>query len=227
MDRLAVALPTRRGVVLLGALAAVLAALVGIVETGALNGLDQFSVDQLMPWLDASPEDSGITAESFYRPFPLDAPTAVQLLDLWTYPGSVLVSLVVVCVTGLLLYRRAGLLAGLVPAAAWVVGDVLEVLGKGIITRPALYQSSHAGPIHIAAFDDSFPSGHMLRSTIVAFALAVVWPRTTRWAAAWAALVGPALVLSSAHTVTDVTGGALLALVVVTALWPLVARARG
>jgi membrane-associated phospholipid phosphatase len=224
-DRSPVALPSRRGAALLGALAVVLAALVAIVETGALNRLDQFSVDHLMPWLVAG-GDSGISAESFYRPFPWDAPAAIKVLDFWTYPGSVLVSLLVVVGAGYVLYRRAGIVAGLTPAAAWVVGDALEVLGKGVLTRPALHQSVDGAHIHILAFDDSFPSGHMLRSTFVAFCVAVVWPRATRWAAGWAALVGPALVLSSAHTITDVVGGALLALVVLTALWPVVAPAR-
>ena len=66
--------------------------------------------------------------------------------------------------------------------------------------------------MHVDAFDDSFPSGHMMRGVIVAFAIGLMFTRSWKWAALWAVLVGPALVLQSAHTVTDVVGGALVGL---------------
>ena len=50
-------------------------------------------------------------------------------------------------------------------------------------------------------------------------------PRRSR-AWLWALLVGPALVFQSAHTITDVVGGALVGLIVVVAVYPLVASAR-
>ena len=52
----------------------------------------------------------------------------------------------------------------------------------------------------------------MMRGVVVAWALALVWRRAAPWLVVWVALVGPALVLQSAHTVTDVVGGALVGL---------------
>jgi membrane-associated phospholipid phosphatase len=101
----------------------------------------------------------------------------------------------------------------LLPAAAWVVGNGIEVIGKGTIVRPALYGG--AGRIHIVGFDTSFPSGHMIRGIVVAFAISLIFPRMLRWAAFWAVLVAPALVLQAAHTVSDVIGGILVGLILV------------
>ena len=71
----------------------------------------------------------------------------------------------------------------------------------------------------------------MTRGVVVAWAVALVWRRATPWLVVWAALVGPALVLSSAHTITDVVGGALVGLLAVVAVHPLavarVARSPG
>ena len=53
----------------------------------------------------------------------------------------------------------------------------------------------------------------MLRGVIVAFAIGLVFTRSWKWAAVWAAFVGPLLVLQSAHTITDVIGGALVGLI--------------
>src|SRR3954471_12311753 len=126
------AVPSRRGAALLGGLVAALAVLAALVETGAANTVDQFSVDHLMPWL-VPKDDTGLSPASFYRPFSLDTPTANKLLDLWTYPCSVLISLLVVVVTGSILYRRVGRVAALAPAAAWFMGNVVEVVGKGVL----------------------------------------------------------------------------------------------
>ena len=91
LEGLAVPLPSRRGWALIAALAAALAVLTALVATGALNAVDQFSVDHLMPWLVPN-NDKGLSPASFYRPFHWDTPTPNKLLDLWTYPCSVLVS---------------------------------------------------------------------------------------------------------------------------------------
>ena len=56
---------------------------------------------------------------------------------------------------------------------------------------------------------------------LVAWALALVWRRAGPWLALWAALVGPALVLVSAHTISDIVGGAFVGLIAVVAAHPL------
>jgi len=224
LDRLPLA-PTRRGGVLAASLAAAFVALAVLVEVGALNWLDQFSVDHLMPWL-VPKSGKGLSPATFYRPFTLDTPAPNKLLDLWTYPCSVLVSLLVLLTCAYLVLRRAGPPPALALVAAWALGNAIEVLGKGVITRPGLHETVDGTPVHLVPFDNSFPSGHMIRGTVVAFAIAIVWPRATRWVALWAALVAPALVLQSAHTISDVVGGAVVGVLVCALAYPLAAPAR-
>ena len=193
----------------LAAVVTAFALLAVLVAAGAMTRIDQFSLDHLMPWL-VPGSGSGGGAAGFWRPFALHTATGSKLLNLWVYPCSVLVSGLVVAVCVALAWPRLGPVAALAPAAAWVVGNAIEVLGKGTIVRPALYGYVDGVRVHAVAYDDSFPSGHMMRGLIVAYAVVMVWRAARRWALVWVVLVGPALVLNSAHTLTDVVGGALL-----------------
>ena len=58
----------------------------------------------------------------------------------------------------------------------------------------------------------------LIAGLIVAFTIGFIFTRSWKWAVFWAVLVGPALVLQSAHTITDVIGGALLGLILVVAM---------
>jgi len=229
-DRLTAAAPPPRRIALLGGLAGSLVVLSALVQSGALKTVDQFSADHLMPWL-VPGNSSGVTAEGFYRPFPLHSPNTIKLLDAWTYPCAVVVSLLIVIAAGAVLWRRRGPAAGLAPVAAWVLANAIEVFGKGVLTKPDVFGTAAGQRVHVVPFDDSFPSGHMTRGIVVAWTLALVWRRAARWLALWAALVGPALVFSSAHTITDVVGGALVGLLAVVAVHPVavahVARSPG
>jgi membrane-associated phospholipid phosphatase len=220
-ERLPAAAPSPRARAALVALVTALVLLAGLVEAGAFTRLDQFSLDHLMPWL-VPGNAKGSTVAGLYRPFAIPTPTAIKLLDLWTYPCSVLVSALVVIGASIVLWRRVGLPAALAPGVIWVVGNGIEVVSKGVIRRPALFGTTDGERVHVTPFDGSFTSGHMMRGVIVAWAIALVWRRAAPWAAAWALLVGPALVLQSAHTITDVVGGALLGLVLVVAVHPVV-----
>jgi membrane-associated phospholipid phosphatase len=210
-ERALAAAPTGRAAVALAGLAAALAVVTALVAAGLLNGLDQYSVDHLMPWLEPNSQGGDGTA-GYYRPFSLHTTTLTKVLSLWTYPCSLVISFLIVVWAAVKLWRRGPVVA-LLPAAAWVVGNAIEVIGKRTIVRPGLYGGSDR--IHIVVFDDSFPSGHMIRGIVVAFAIALVYPRATRWVALWALLVAPALVLQSAHTLTDVIGGTLVGLILV------------
>ena len=207
----------RREPVALAALVVALAALSALVAAGAPTRLDQFAVDHLMPWLRPSAHAPDLIV-GLYRPFALPSPNWTKVLDLWTYPCSVLISGLVVAYAAVRLWRPYGPLVALAPAAAWVVGNGLEVLGKHTITRPALYRQVGPVRVHVAAFDDSFPSGHMMRGLVVAFTVALLWPRATRAVAAWVLLVAVALVVAGDHTPTDVGGGLLVGLVLLTCL---------
>jgi membrane-associated phospholipid phosphatase len=108
-----------------------------------------------------------------------------------TLPASFLIALAIVA------WRSRALALGLAAAV------VIEAICKATIVRPAL----HAGTLHIGAFDSSFPSGHTLRTVIVAAALA---PVVGAWAAVWAIASIVLLQLAGWHTPTDIAGGLLL-----------------
>ena len=190
-------------------LVAAIAALTALNAAGALTRIDQFGVSHMMPWLKPAAGAKHGSA-GLYRPFSWNTNTWSKILDCWTYPCSVLISALILTAVGVVQWRRGRIVAALVPVAAWVVGNGIELIGKHVITRPALYGSAYGRPVHVASFDDSFPSGHMIRGTIVAVAVVFAWRRAERWIAAWALLVGPALIFQSAHTPTDVIGGALV-----------------
>jgi membrane-associated phospholipid phosphatase len=177
------------------ALAALYAVLAVLVATGALNGIDQWSIDHLTARVGGG-----------------DAPTIVEsalpllhsgwgswvgaTANIVTLPGQALVSLAI-----LLALRNPWWVL------AWAAGCGIELLSKAVIVRPALY-----GPDgHIAGFDSSFPSGHTLRVLLVAAALATVWPRARPLLAAWAAAALVLLEVAGHHVPSDIVGGAVVA----------------
>ncbi len=186
-----------------------------LVEAGALSGLDQFSLDHLMPALRPQTSRGGSVFTGLYRPFGPGTTWWVVILDLWTFPCSVLVSGLVVGTLLVVSRRRGGTLLALMLAGGWCAGNALELLGKGVIRRPALYLTRGGVRYHASAFDSSFPSGHMIRGAIVLAALALLVPRARGGLRVWYALVAPFLVLSSAHTPSDVVGGLLVGIVLV------------
>jgi len=206
-------------------LAVALAVVAVGVELGAFTRFDQFGLDHFMPWLVPGNTATGGHA-GFWQPFKFETPNTQKLLDLLTYPCSVLLSGLVVAIAAALLWKRLGPLAALAPAAAWVVGNAIEVLLKGTIVRPAVYGTDDSNRVHVVTFDDSFSSGHMMRGIIVAYTLTLLWRRASPWVWIWAASVAPALVLVSAHTPSDVIGGALLGLLVIVPVHAVVRQAR-
>jgi membrane-associated phospholipid phosphatase len=216
---------SRRDQKLAAGLAAALVAVTIAVALGVFTRLDQFSLDHLMPWLVPTSRPSG-SHDGLWQPFKLHTPNAEKLLELFTYPCSVLVSGLVVAIAAVVLWPRLGPFAALAPAAAWVVGNAVEVLLKATIVRPGVYGSAGTERIHVVGFDDSFASGHTMRGLIVAYTVTLLWRRASPWVWIWAALVGPALVVISAHTPSDVIGGALVGLLVIVPANAVVRQAR-
>jgi membrane-associated phospholipid phosphatase len=187
-------------------LACAFAALAVLVAAGAFTRFDQWAVDHLMPGARFHHANGGLLDglvpllhsrwESAYG-------IAANVV---TLPASFLVSVAIVFACS----RALGVT--LLAAVA------VEALCKEVLTRPALYD----GSFQIASFDSSFPSGHTLRTLIVAAAVAWRWPRVRYLAAAWATLSLALIQLAGWHTPTDIAGGALLA-----ALALLGARAAG
>jgi membrane-associated phospholipid phosphatase len=180
------------------------AALAALVAAGACTRIDQYAVSHLMPWL--RPRDHApLTLSSLTVP-QVGGSLARTLVDLWTYPAAFAPSAVLVLLCARRLHLRGASRAALTWCALWVAGNAVELAGKLAVVRPDLYR----GPIHVVAFDHSLPSGHTIRSLVVAGALASTW-RAGRLGLAWAAGVIPALVALGAHTVTDVVAGVFVA----------------
>lgn len=191
-----------------------LAVLTALVETGSVTRIDQYAVSHLMPGLDVRHQGK-TTLSGLFVPFSGRLEWWQKILALWTYPCSVLISGLVIAAVALVLWRRLRRAAAAVVVAAWVAGNGIEVVGKGVIRRSDLYGLSGGVRVHVVAFDDSFPSGHSLRCILVVCAVTLVWRRALTWILPWAVLVPVFLVMQSAHVPTDVLGGVLVALLVV------------
>jgi membrane-associated phospholipid phosphatase len=188
-----------------------LALLVGV---GALAGVDQWSVDHLMPGL----SHTGATQSMVEAIVPLLHAHWHTWLgvagNLVTLPAQVTISTALAGACLVVLWRRGNPRAAIAWAAAWFVGNVLEVVFKSTITRPLLHDGAHPLP----GLDSSYPSGHTLRSVLLTALIATVWPRAARWAAAGAAAVLVFLEIDGFHVPTDIAGGVLVATLLVLAV---------
>jgi membrane-associated phospholipid phosphatase len=111
----------------------------------------------------------------------------------------------------LVLARRGRTRAALAWLVVWIAGSAIEVLCKAVLSRPLLH---HDGT-PLRALQSSWPSGHTLRSVLLAATVAAVWPGASRWVAAWAAASLVLLELDGFHVPTDIAGGLLLALLAI------------
>jgi len=165
------------------------------VAAGAFTRVDQWSIDHLMPGGSFRNNKTNI-ADGLVPLLHSGWGSAYSVaVNLVTLPASFLIALVIVAACSRVL------------GAALVVAVGVEVICKELLTRPALFH----GSLHIAAFDSSFPSGHALRTVIVAAAVTWRWPRLRVAAIAWAIASVVLLLLAGWHTPTDLAGGVLLA----------------
>jgi hypothetical protein len=174
-------------------LACAFAALAALVAAGAFTRVDQWAVDHLMPGAKAG-NKGGDLLDGLVPLLHANWNSAYSIANIVTLPASFLVALAIA-------FACSRVLGAMLLAAVAV-----EVLCKELITRPALYSKS----FHVAAFDSSFPSGHALRTVIVAAAIAWTWPRARGLAVAWAIASLALLQLAGWHTPTDLAGGVLL-----------------
>jgi membrane-associated phospholipid phosphatase len=177
------------------AAAAAYAALAGLVAAGTCTGIDRWAIGHAMPWGTfggGKPTLVEGLVPLLHASF--GSPSAV-FADVVTVPGSFLVSLAIVVAC-----RRFAFVA------AWVAANVLEEIGKTALTRPPLCRHR----LHLVGYDNSFPSGHTLRTLVVAAAVAAALPRARHAAWAWAALSVVTIELAGYHVPTDVAGGLLL-----------------
>ena len=190
------------------ALAAAYAALAVLVVGGTVTGIDQWSVDHLMP---------GLSSDSV-KPTLLEAVvpllhahwgTALGVIgNVVTLPAQVAISTALAGACCVVLLRRGRRRAAVAWAAVWLAGNVIEVCFKAVLERPLL--ESHGHPLY--AFASSYPSGHTLRSVLLAALIGAAWPGVRVWAALWAGASLALLELDGFHVPSDIAGGALLAL---------------
>ena len=180
---------------------AAFAALGGLVAAGALNGLDQWACDHLMPFAGA-PGSPPTFFESLVPLFHAGwHPVGAAIAQVVTLPGQIVVSFLLVLLGAWKLREPRWLVA-------WFGVTLVEVAIRHVLTRPALYR----GGVHITAFDSSWPSGHALRCALVAAVLATAWPRLRVPMAAWLVTSVVLLEVAGFHAPTDIAGGLLLAL---------------
>ena len=129
-------------------------------------------------------------------------PAGVAVAQIVTLPGQVVVSFLLVLVASRRLREPAW-------PVAWLAAVAVELVVRHALSRPALYR--HAA--HLVGFDNSWPSGHALRCSLVAAALAAAWPRLRVLLGIWLVAAVALLELAGFHTPTDVVGGLLLAVV--------------
>lgn len=139
------------------------------------------------------------------------SPAVLGVAQVVTLPGQVVVSLLLVGACALALRRRGRSAAAAAWLAAWLLGSAIETVCKRSLDRPPLYRHG----VHVLGFDSSWPSGHTIRSVVVAAALAAAWPRLRPLLGAWLVAALALLVAAGFHTPSDVLGGLLLAALLV------------
>jgi len=180
------------------------AALAGLVASGAATGLDRWAAEHAMP-LAGAPGNAPTLSESLVPLLHAGwHPVGIAVAQIVTLPGQVLLSFVLVSLASWKL-RAPGWIA------AWLLAVAVEVVFRHALTRPPVYRHG----VHLVGLDMSWPSGHALRCALVAAALAAAWPRLRVPLGVWLVTAVVLLELAGFHTVTDVVGGLLLAIVAV------------
>jgi membrane-associated phospholipid phosphatase len=185
-----------------------------LVAIGWLSGVDQWSVDHLMPGLTPGSAKQSLLHSLFpiFHPGKEHGHVAIAALTygvVWI--ASVVPSVLLIAAALLFLRSRGRKRLALRLGIVFVAVNVIEIVGKALITRPALYAHEAGARIHVRPFDSSFPSGHEIRAVLLAACLATCIPKVRLVGVAWLVVVSMLLVVGGWHTPTDVAGGLLIA----------------
>lgn len=161
-------------------------------------------------------------------------------LGLFTYLGSIEVTLVIAALLGLALFRGLRLLAVL-PAAFVLLGSALEILGKHVVSSVAPGRAFQRFPDFLPTITHnvarySYPSGHVLRAALtygLVLYLAERWELFGRDSSRLSPIlvlviffVGYGVVYLGWHWLSDALGGALLGLTLLFGLIAYLERKR-
>jgi membrane-associated phospholipid phosphatase len=201
---------SRASAVVAAPAAAAFAALAALVAHGDLTSIDQWAIDHAMPGADF--RGTSTVASALVPLWDVHwhgvAHVAAELV---TLPASFTPATAIVAAACLRLRGRAGVAF----AAAYALGNAVEVLVKGTLTRPTL----HAHGVHLAGFDSSYPSGHTIRTVLVALTVTYAWPRARRWAVLWAVSSIAMIELGGQHVPSDIAGGLLVVAALAATTW--------
>jgi membrane-associated phospholipid phosphatase len=192
-------------------LAAAFVILTAAVGTGLSRPVDRFAIGHLQPLSDTSVASTVAPSEPPRALGPVlhgDRSLLISVGAIVFAPADSLPALAIVAVAALVLYRRGRSRA----AAAWVVafiaGLAIEGGGKLLIDQ---IQYSPSSTIAGVTLRGSYPSGHTIRSVIVAALVVTMWPRGRLLAIAWVLYVTCLLEIGGLHVPTDIAGGFLAA----------------
>ncbi len=161
-------------------------------------------------------------------------------LGIFSYLGSIEVTLVIAVLLGVGLFRGLRLLAVL-PVAFILLGSALEILGKQLIVSPAPGAAFQRFPELLPSLGHqigrwSFPSGHLVRATLaygLVLYLAERWELFGRDSSRLSPVlvlviffVGYGVVYLGWHWLSDAIGGLLLGLALLFALIAYLERKR-
>ena len=161
-------------------------------------------------------------------------------LGIFSYLGSIEVTLVIAVLLGVGLFRGLRLLAVL-PVAFILLGSALEILGKQLIVSPAPGSALQRFPEFLPSLGHqigrwSFPSGHLVRATLtygLVLYLAERWELFGRDSSRLSPVlvlviffVGYGVVYLGWHWLSDAIGGLLLGLALLFALIAYLERKR-
>jgi len=164
---------------------------------------EQHAVDYWMPWLEPPQHQS--TLHNLLVP-ETRSTLGGTLVALSTFPASVVVSGVLVFGVAAVLWAHGRRRDSVVLCDAWIAADLIELVGKHLITRPELHQHSFGHHGTLPGLQHSLPSGHVIRALVLAAALAALG-RAGRLAYLWALSVPVAVVVLGDHTPIDAAVG--------------------
>src|SRR6185312_7228893 len=185
--------------------------LTGLVAAHALRPVDRYAIHHLMPY--ASDSVAGTIApsepENAVKPIVHGHRSLTQSIAALAFaPADSISALFLAAATTIVIRRRRGpWRAGLVWVAALLAGLAVEGLGKLLIPQIKFTFSSVVLGVKI---EGTYPSGHTMRSVIVATMIVSLWPRVKPLAIAWVLYVTAVLELGGLHVPSDIAGGYLI-----------------